>query len=57
MPHPVLVFHVLKSLIIVRPIIYEQSQQKLGTFLENKIITKLKISKSFFDKSWSTKGQ
>ena len=29
---------------------YEQSRQKLGTFLENKV-----ISKTFYNKSWSSR--
>ena len=32
---------------------YEQSQQKLGTILENKVSLKSKISKTFSNKSWS----
>ena len=31
---------------------YEQSLQKLGTFLENKVFQKTKLSKIFFIKSW-----
>ena len=33
---------------------YEQSRQKLGTFLENKVFKKSKFSKTFFIKSWSS---
>ena len=32
---------------------YEQSRQKLGTILENRVSYKSKISKTFFNKSWS----
>ena len=32
---------------------YEQSQQKLGTHLENKVLWKSKFSKNFLFKSWS----
>ena len=32
---------------------YEQSRQKLGTILENKVSEKSKFSKTFFNKSWS----
>ena len=32
---------------------YEQSQQKLGTFLENKVPQKSKFPKNIFNKSWS----
>ena len=32
---------------------YEQSSQKLGTILGNKVSKKSKFSKSFFNKSWS----
>ena len=32
---------------------YEQSQQKLGTFLENKVLKKSKFSKKFINISWS----
>jgi hypothetical protein len=30
---------------------YEQSRQKLGTFLENKVLSKSKLSKNFLFKS------
>ena len=32
---------------------YEQSRQKLGTILENKVSKRSKSSKTFFNKSWS----
>ena len=32
---------------------YEQSRQKLGTILGNKVPLKSKFSKTFFNKSWS----
>ena len=34
---------------------YEQNQQKLGTFLEHKVLQKLKFSKNFIFKSWFKK--
>jgi hypothetical protein len=34
---------------------YEQSQQKLGIFLENKVPKKPKFPNTFFNKSWSPK--
>ena len=33
---------------------YEQSRQKLGTFLENKVLKKSKFSKNFIKISWSS---
>ena len=35
---------------------YEQSRQKSGTILENKVFYKSKFSKTFFNKSWSPRG-
>ena len=32
---------------------YKQSRQKLGTFIENKVLQKSKLSKNFIYKSWS----
>ena len=34
---------------------YEQSRQKLGTILENKVGQKLKLEKNVFYKKWSPK--
>ena len=39
--------------VIVKPKKYQQSQQKLDTFLEDKVFHKSKISKKFINKSWS----
>ena len=41
--------------VTIRPTkIYKQSRQKLGKFLENKVFQKLRFSKTFLIKSWST---
>ena len=45
--HPVEISATVTSTKIIK------SRQKLGTFLENKVFHKSKISKYVFDKSWS----